>query len=44
MGPYIFLDLYELFFIGLNLKENHRQKSPDISLQGATSRLEERLV
>ena len=44
MGPYIFLDLYELLFIGLNSKENHRQKSSDISLQGATSRLEETCI
>lgn len=41
MGPYIFLDLYELLFICLNSKENHRL-SPDVTLQGATSRLEER--
>lgn len=42
MGPYIFLDLYELLLICLNSKENHRQKSPDVTLQGATNRLEER--
>lgn len=42
MEPYIFLDLYELLFICLNSKENHRLKSPDVTLQGATSRLEKR--